>query len=95
MNISKNTEKKLPKIKGNPLKNLPPIDSMDTWGSPVPDFVEKRTWKLRGILSICFVLILAVYALKGRFTRSLKAQVVAQEYLPQKTEKRKKHEKCK
>ena len=86
MNISKNTEKKLPKIKGNPLKNLPPIDSMDTWGSPVPDFVEKRTWKLKGILSICFVLGIALYSLKGKCSSSLKSQEVTQEYLQQRTE---------
>ncbi len=87
MNISKNTEKKSPRIKGNPLKNLPPIDSMDTWGVPIPDFIEKRTWKLKSILSICFVLIVAVYTLKERFSWPLKPQVVTQEYLPQKTER--------
>ena len=80
MNISKNTEKKLLKIKGNHLKTLPPIDSMDTWGAPVPDFIEKRTWKLKGILSICFLLIVIVYGLKGKFSWPLKSQVVSQEH---------------
>jgi len=86
MNISKNTEKKLPKIKGTPFKNLPPIDSMDTWGSPVPNFIEKRTWKFSDILSICFVLGIAIYVLKGKCSLSLKPQVVTQEYLQQTTE---------
>lgn len=81
MNTSKNTEKKLLKIKGNHLKNLPPIDSMDTWGAPVPDFIEKRTWKLKCILSISFVVIVVVYGLKGKFSWPLTSQVVSQEHL--------------
>lgn len=86
MNISKNTEKKLPKTKDNSFKNLPPIDSMDTWGVPAPDFIEKRTWKFNGILSICFILGVAVYVLKGICSLSLKTQVVTKEYLQPKTE---------
>ena len=86
MNISKNTEKKLPKTKSNPLKNLPPIDSMDTWGAPVPDFIEKRTWRLKGLLGGCCVLIVFVYALKVNFSRLLKTQVVPQEHLVQTAE---------
>ena len=59
---------------------------MDTWGSPVPDFVEKRTWTLRSTLSFCFVLGIALYALKGKCSLSLKTQGGTQEYLQHRTE---------
>ena len=86
MNISKNTEKRLLKINGNLLKSLPPIDSMDTWGAPVPDFIEKRTWSLKGILTICLVVMVVMYVFKDKFALSLKQQVVTQKTLPQKLE---------
>ena len=87
MNISKNTEKRLPKINSNSFKTLPPIDSMDTWGAPVPDFIQKRTWMLKRILCVCLVFYIVVYTLKENVSWPLKQQVVTDKHLFQSSER--------
>lgn len=87
MNISKNTEKRLPKISSNPFEKLPPIDSMDIWGGAVPDFIEKRTWKVKGIFGICLVAFVILHAFKGKYLWPLKQQMDFQKHLSQKVER--------
>lgn len=64
MNTSKNIGKKSPKIN----KTLPPLDSMDTWGSPIPNFIEKRIWYKKRIWGIfVFTILLAIYSFHDKF----------------------------
>ncbi len=64
MNTIKNIGKKSPKIN----KTLPPIDSMDTWGSFIPNFIEKRLWHKKrtwGILAL--TTLLTIYSFHKQF----------------------------
>lgn len=78
MNISKNTEKKSRKIKDKQCRQLPPIDSMDTWGAPVPNFIEKRTWNLKFLFIIGLLLGLIVYGLREKISFPSKQKFIAE-----------------